>query len=65
MGDDDRLNFGAVATMFSQQFYALGGFGPEPDPGDALLVLSVGLPVFRMRASPPGAGAGKPFRDCG
>ena len=42
--DDDRLNFSALYTMFSQQFYALGGSALELTPGDALLVY---LSVYR------------------
>ena len=33
--EDDRLNFSALYTMFSQQFYALGGSALELTPGDA------------------------------
>ena len=36
--EDDRLNFSALYTMFSQQFYALGGGSLGLTPGDALLV---------------------------
>ena len=42
--DDDRLNFSALYTMFSQQFYALGGGSLGLTPGDALLVY---LSVYR------------------
>ena len=42
--DDDRLNFSALYTMFSQQFYALGGSALGLTPGDALLVY---LSVYR------------------
>ena len=42
--DDDRLNFSALYTMFSQQFYALGGSALNLTPGDALLVY---LSVYR------------------
>ena len=42
--DDDRLNFASLYTMFSQQFYALGGSALELTPGDALLVY---LAVYR------------------
>ena len=42
--DDDRLNFSALYTMFSQQFYALGGSELGLTPGDALLVY---LSVYR------------------
>ena len=42
--EDDRLNFSALYTMFSQQFYALGGGSLGLTPGDALLVY---LSVYR------------------
>ena len=42
--DDDRLNFASLYTMFSQQFYALGGSALGLTPGDALLVY---LAVYR------------------
>ena len=42
--DDDRLNFSSLYTMFSQQFYALGGSALNLTPGDALLVY---LSVYR------------------
>ena len=42
--DDDRLNFSSLYTMFSQQFYALGGSALDLTPGDALLVY---LSVYR------------------
>ena len=42
--DDDRLNFSSLYTMFSQQFYALGGSSLDLTPGDALLVY---LSVYR------------------
>ena len=42
--DDDRLNFSSLYTMFSQQFYALGGGSLGLTPGDALLVY---LSVYR------------------
>ena len=42
--DDDRLNFASLFTMFSQQFYALGGGSLGLTPGDALLVY---LSVYR------------------
>ena len=42
--DDDRLNFASLYTMFSQQFYALGGASLDLTPGDALLVY---LSVYR------------------
>ena len=42
--DDDRLNFASLYTMFSQQFYALGGSALGLTPGDALLVY---LSVYR------------------
>ena len=42
--DDDRLNFSALYTMFSQQCYALGGSALNLTPGDALLVY---LSVYR------------------
>ena len=42
--EDDRLNFRALYTMFSQQFYALGGSALDLTPGDALLVY---LSVYR------------------
>ncbi len=42
--EDDRLNFSAFYTMFSQQFYALGGASLKLTPGDALLVY---LGVYR------------------
>ena len=42
--DDDRLNFSSLYTMFSQQFYALGGASLDLTPGDALLVY---LSVYR------------------
>ena len=42
--DDDRLNFSALYTMFSRQFYALGGSALGLTPGDALLVY---LSVYR------------------
>ena len=42
--EDDRLNFLSLYTMFSQQFYALGGSALGLTPGDALLVY---LSVFR------------------
>ena len=42
--EDDRLNFSSLYTMFSQQFYALGGSALELTPGDALLVY---LSVYR------------------
>ena len=42
--DDDRLNFSSLYTMFSQQFYALGGSALGLTPGDALLVY---LAVYR------------------
>ena len=45
--DDDRLNFASLYTMFSQQFYALGGSALGLTPGDALLVYLVGLPLLR------------------
>ena len=50
--DDDRLNFSSLYTMFSQQFYALGGGSLGLTPGDALLVY---LSVYRTPtpASPP------------
>ena len=41
---DDRLNFSALYTVFSQQFYALGGSALNLTPGDALLVY---LSVYR------------------
>ncbi len=62
--DDDRLNFSALYTMFSQQFYALGGSALGLTPGDALLVY---LSVYRIRmpASPPPARCGKTWPSCG
>lgn len=42
--DGDRLNFASLYTMFSQQFYALGGSALGLTPGDALLVY---LAVYR------------------
>jgi len=42
--EDDRLNFSSLYTMFSQQFYALGGGSLGLTPGDALLVY---LSVYR------------------
>ena len=42
--EDDRLNFASFYTMFSQQFYALGGSALGLTPGDALLVY---LSVYR------------------
>ena len=42
--EDDRLNFSSLYTMFSQQFYALGGSSLNLTPGDALLVY---LSVYR------------------
>lgn len=36
--EDDRLNFASLYTMFSRQFYALGGSALGLTPGDALLV---------------------------
>ena len=42
--DDDRMNFSSLYTMFSQQFYALGGSALDLTPGDALLVY---LSVYR------------------
>ncbi len=42
--EDDRLNFSSLYTMFSQQFYALGGSALKLTPGDALLVY---LSVYR------------------
>ena len=55
--DDDRLNFASLYTMFSQQFYALGGSALELTPGDALLVY---LAVYRysdaIESTLPGAG---------
>ena len=42
--EDDRLNFSSLYTMFSQQFYALGGSSLNLTPGDALLVY---LGVYR------------------
>ena len=46
--DDDRLNFSSLYTMFSQQFYALGGGSLGLTPGDALLVY---LSVYRYAAA--------------
>lgn len=42
--DDDRMNFGALYTVFCQQFHALGGGELDLTPGDALLVY---LSVYR------------------
>ena len=42
--DDDRLNFSAFYTKFSQQFYALGGRDLNLTVGDAILVY---LSVYR------------------
>ena len=36
--DDDRMNFSAFYTLFTQQFYALGGGNLNLTPGDAMLV---------------------------
>lgn len=51
--EDDRRNFAGLYTMFSQQFYALGGSALGLTPGDALLVY---LSVYRYsdacRATP-------------
>lgn len=42
--EDDRRAFASLYTMFTQQFYALGGSSLPMTPGDALLVY---LGVFR------------------
>ncbi len=50
--EDDRLNFSSLYTMFSQQFYALGGGSLGLTPGDALLVYLLSkLNIFSSRPS--------------
>ena len=45
--EDDRLNFSALYTMFSQQFYALGGRFAGADAGRCSAGVSVGVPLCR------------------
>ena len=50
--EDDRLNFSSLYTMFSQQFYALGGGSLGLTPGDALWC-TCRCTVTPTPASPP------------
>ncbi len=62
--DDDRLNFAALYTMFSQQFYALGGSALGLTPATRCWCTSRSTGI-RMPASPPPARCGKTWPSCG
>ena len=60
--EDDRLNFSALYTMFSQQFYALGGSALGLTPGDAAGV-PLGVPLRGRLPIHPQPGAGESGKD--